>query len=163
MVRELFLVRHAEAETANYGMKDVERSLTPDGEVMASKMGKFLAKVITSTDHILSSISMRTRQTTALLAEQLQYNPVQVEFTEELYEASTRILLRVINGLSDEYKKVVIVGHNPSITYLAEYVTGNEIGNVTPAGIVHLKLKGSWAEVSEKNMDLLQYYDPAIV
>lgn len=162
MPNELFLVRHAEAENSNIQIKDVDRPLTPDGEIIASKAGKFLGNLIQSPDLMLSSNSVRTTQTSYLLAEQIQYNASQISFTEELYEASTRILMRVINGIEDNYKKVVLIGHNPSISFLSEYITGAEIGNVNPAGIVHIKFDVPWNEISEKNADLVQYYDSSL-
>lgn len=163
MTKQLFLMRHAEAEEAEYGVKDIDRNLTGDGEIVASKMGRLLSGVIDNMEHVLCSTAMRTRQTAGMLAEQLQFNPVNIDFTQELYEASTRILLRLVNELDDEYSKVIIVGHNPSITYLTEYVSGAAIDSVSPAGIVELKHEGRWAEISEKNMDLIQYYDPSVV
>lgn len=163
MPKDLFLVRHAQAEEADFGVKDFDRLLTPDGEIMASKIGKVLSDLVHNPDAILSSSSMRTKQTTALLTEQLQFNPVQIEVLDDLYEASTRILLRVINELGAGLNKVVIVGHNPSISYLAEYVTGAEIGNVAPAGFVHLNYDGEWNEISAKNMELVNYHLPSEV
>lgn len=160
MNKELFLVRHAEADSTNFDIKDIERPLTSDGEIDASKLGKTMAELLGTPDLILSSTAIRTRTTTALLAEQLGYDPVNVDFLEDLYESSTRILLRVINELEEKNTKVVIVAHNPAITYLAEYVSGAVIGNVSPAGLVHLKFKGSWAEVSQNNMELVKYHQP---
>lgn len=161
MNKELFLVRHAEADATNFDIKDIERPLTPDGEIDASKLGKMMADLLGTPDLILSSTAVRTRTTTAMLAEQLGYDPVNVDYDEDLYESSTRILLRVITELEDKNNKVVIVAHNPAITYLAEYVSGAVIGNVSPAGLVHLKFKGSWAEVSQNNMELVKYHKPA--
>ncbi|MEP3388638.1 MAG: histidine phosphatase family protein [Reichenbachiella sp.] len=160
MNKELFLVRHAEADSTNFDIKDIERPLTSDGEIDASKLGKTMADLLGTPDLILSSTAIRTRTTTALLAEQLGYDPVNVDFLEDLYESSTRILLRVINELEEKNNKVVIVAHNPAITYLAEYVSGAVIGNVSPAGLVHLKFDGAWAEVSQNNMELVKYHKP---
>lgn len=160
MNKELFLVRHAEADSTNFDIKDIERPLTSDGEIDASKLGKTMSELMGTADLILSSTATRTRATTALIAEQLGYDPVNVDFLDDLYESSTRILLRVINELDNEKNKVVIVAHNPAITYLAEYITGAVIGNVAPAGLVHLKYQGSWAEISQGNADLAKYHKP---
>ncbi|MEO9964386.1 MAG: histidine phosphatase family protein [Reichenbachiella sp.] len=161
MSRELFLVRHAEANSTNFDIKDIDRPLTSDGEIDASKLGKTMSDLFGTPDLILSSTALRTRTTTAMVAEQLGYDPVNIDFLEDLYESSTRILLRVINELDDKNNKVVIVAHNPAITYLAEYVSGDVIGNVSPAGLVHLKFDGAtWAEISKGNMELVKYHRP---
>ncbi len=163
MPKELFLMRHAEAENSDYRIKDIERPLTSDGEIMASKVGKFLSKLIKRPDEIMCSPAVRTQVTSEMIAEQLQFNLANVEIKEELYEASTRILLRVINALDEKSKKVIIVAHNPSIPYLSEYLTGAEVGNIIPAGVVHLKFEGAWEEVSQGNVDLVHYYSPEFI
>lgn len=160
MNKELYLVRHAEADSTNFDIKDIERPLTSDGEIDASKLGKTMAEMLGTPDLILSSTSVRTRTTTALIAEQLGYDPVNVDFLEDLYESSTRILLRVINELDEKNNVVVIVAHNPAITYLAEYVSGAAIGNVSPSGLVHLNFKGAWTEISQNNVNLVKYHKP---
>lgn len=157
---KLFLVRHGEADSQNFDIKDIERPLTPVGEIDASKVGKLLAKRMKSPDLIMSSTAIRTRRTTELVAEQLGYDPVNVDYKEELYETSTRILLKFINEISDEKEIVIIVAHNPAITYLAEYITGNVIGNVKPAGVVHVEYDGSWSDIAQKNATLIKYFYP---
>ncbi|MFY0625703.1 MAG: histidine phosphatase family protein [Reichenbachiella sp.] len=163
MPKELFLIRHAETENPELGLKDIDRQLTADGEIESSKIGKFLSKLVNDPDLVLSSTSQRTRQTVGLIAEQLQCNPSNIDYQEDLYESSTRILLRVINSMLEKNEKVIVVGHNPSITFLAEYITGAEIGSVSPAGIVHIKNEGSWAEITQNSSDLVQYYDPSML
>lgn len=160
MNKQLFLVRHAEADSTNFDIKDIERPLTSDGEIDASKLGKMMSELHGTPDLILSSTAVRTRATTALIAEQLGYDPVNVDFLEDLYELSTRILLRVVNEIEEKHQSVVIVAHNPAITYLAEYVSGAVIGNVAPSGLVHLEYTGAWAEISQDNVSLVKYHKP---
>ncbi len=162
MKKELFLIRHAEAEPQETGGKDIDRNLTPDGEIVASKCGNFLSSILPNPDVVMCSSSVRTVQTAGRIVEQLDYSTDRIVSSEELYEASTRILLRVVNELEDAVKKAVLIVHNPSISYLSEYITGAEIGNVSPAGIVHVSYEGAWAEISEKSADLVQYYPPYI-
>ena len=160
MRKELFLIRHAEAEQQEIGSKDFDRILTPEGEIVASKCGNFLSNLVASPDALICSSSMRTRQTAGRIVEQIQFDSSAIEMSDEIYEASTRILMRVVNELSEEKNKVILVGHNPAISYLAEYITGAEIGGVPPAGIVHMSVDISWAEISDKSVDLVQFYPP---
>ncbi|MGL1885940.1 MAG: histidine phosphatase family protein [Reichenbachiella sp.] len=157
MTKTLLLIRHAEADSTNFDIKDIERPLTSDGEIMASKVGRYLKKADLEPDAIMASTALRTRQTAGFFVEQLSFDANKIELNENLYEASTRILLGVINNIDPDLDNVVIVAHNPGISYLAEYMTGEIIGNVSPAGIIQLKFDGDWAEISEKNMDLVSY------
>lgn len=160
MSKHLFLIRHAEADAYNFDIKDIDRPLTPDGEIMASKVGRYLKKNTCQPQAILVSPALRTRQTGGFLVEQIDFDPKKIQIEESLYEASTRILLRVINELPNHCDTVVIVAHNPAVSYLSEYMTGEIVGNVSPAGIVEMSYEGDWAEFSQNNVELVQYTTP---
>lgn len=161
MNRELFLIRHAQAEVVDFNQKDIERNLTQEGCQDAMRLGNLLKTAEIKPDYILCSTADRTRETAGYICEQIEYDPNKIYFTEELYESSVRIMLGAVNGLSDAYEKVFLIAHNPAISYLAEYATGEVVGNVSPAGMVHLRLKNlAWGELSQDNAELVKYYDP---
>lgn len=161
MDRELFLIRHAQAEMADMNQNDRDRYLTAQGSQDAMRLGNFMKNKQIEADYIACSTSMRTRETVGYICEQIEFDPQKIHFSEDLYESSVRIILNVINNLNDSYQKVYIVSHNPAITYLAEYVTGEVLGNVSPCGMVHLKLKNmSWNKLSQDNAKLVKYYNP---
>ncbi|GAB3334927.1 phosphohistidine phosphatase SixA [Marivirga atlantica] len=161
MVKNLYLIRHAQAEEHTADKKDVERQLTSKGYQDASKIGVWFKEKGIHPDIIVHSFSKRTTETVERLNEQLGVDPDHIESSEEIYEASARILLKVITEIPAEMRSAFIVGHNPSISYLSEYVTGAEIGHVQTAGIVHIQVPfTSWQEVSEKNCDFIDYIAP---
>ena len=96
-----------------------------------------------------------------LLAEQFKYERHKILYDEDIYKASVRSLLSIINNQKDTYSQVLIVGHNPVLTYLAEYLTKKEIGSIAPCGVVHLTCEAdSWMEFSEGNAKLEDYIYP---
>ena len=110
---------------------------------------------------IISSDAVRAQTTAILLAEQLKYERHKIQYTEEIYKASVRSLLSLINDQKDAFTQVLIVGHNPVLTYLAEYLTKEEIGSIAPCGVVHLTCEAeSWMEFSEGNVQLEDYMFP---
>jgi phosphohistidine phosphatase len=161
MDRELFLIRHAQAEMADMNQNDKDRCLTAQGSQDAMRLGNLMKSKHIEADYIACSTSMRTRETAEYICEQIEFDPQKIYFSEDLYESSVRIILNVINNLNDSYQKVYIISHNPAITYLAEYVTGEVLGNVSPCGMVHLKLKNmSWNMLSQDKAKLVKYYNP---
>jgi len=161
MVKNLYLIRHAQAEEHNPHKKDVERHLTSKGYQDASKIGLWFKEKGVIPDLVLLSHSQRTIETMERLNEQLGIDTDHIESSEDIYEASARILLKAITEIPAEMRSVFIIGHNPSISYLAEYITGAEIGNVQTAGIAHIQVPfTSWQEVSEKNCDYVDYISP---
>lgn len=115
-------------------------------------------------DIIITSSAVRAKTTASLIAEQIAYNTSKIHINEEIYEASIRSLLKVVNQLKDEWDSVLIVGHNPSITYLSEYLTSEEIGDMTTCGVAKIKFNtNSWLEVSEGLGKLVSYEYPDLL
>ena len=108
-------------------------------------------------DVIFSSISVRTRQTVGYIQEGLNYPEEHISFHEEIYEASTGSLLKFINSIKNEYQSAMIVGHNPSISYLCEYLTDEVIGNVPTGGILKITFDFSSWELISKSTGSLEW------
>lgn len=161
MAKEIFLIRHAHAEDMQRDTKDIDRVLTDDGCQDAMRMGKLLAKNGHIPDLILSSVAERARETTKYFCEQLGTELEKVVFAEDLYESSVRLLLGTICKTPDQYHKIYLVAHNPSISFLAESLTGEVIGNMAPGAVVHLESDvTSWQEVSQNSFHMRQFFDP---
>ncbi|MEL7004873.1 MAG: histidine phosphatase family protein, partial [Bacteroidota bacterium] len=146
------------------GQQDTDRELNSIGLQNSTRMGIYLSNQPNGFDIIISSPAVRAKTTAMLLAEQIKYDTHKVHLNPEIYEASIRTLLRVVNQLKDEWNNVLIVGHNPSITYLAEYLTKSEIGNMTTCGLASIGFHvDEWEEVSEGTGDLLFYQYPDLL
>jgi phosphohistidine phosphatase len=149
MNKVLLIVRHAQAEQTNNVQKDFSRELNTTGYADSSRMGRYLASKKLMPDAVFSSPAHRARTTAQLLAEQLGFNYDLIVFDQEIYEASVRKLMQLINGLAETQTQVMIVGHNPHLTYLAEYLTQQEIGNIPTCGVVAITFGNQpWKEVS---------------
>ncbi|WPP50252.1 SixA phosphatase family protein [Catalinimonas niigatensis] len=161
MVKNLFLVRHAESSEAVAGIKDIERELTAKGYRDAPRLGRYLFELNIHPDAMFSSNAQRARATAELMAEQLKYEIHKIEFSEDLYNASVRTLLRIINEAKDDWHTLIIIAHNPAVSYLAEYLSREAIGNIVPGGVVNLTFEiEGWKEVSEGTGKLLSTIDP---
>jgi phosphohistidine phosphatase len=157
-MKNLFLVRHAQAVENTGRATDLYRNLTPLGFRNATKIGRKIFEMDIQPDMIFSSHSERTRSTAELIAEQIKFDAQKIEFTEELYEASARTLFAFIKNFNDEWNHVLIIGHNPSITYFAEYITHQSIGVVSPAGLVYIQFEvDQWNLIDEGNGKFIKY------
>jgi phosphohistidine phosphatase len=157
-VKSLILVRHAESSTANSGQKDFERALTNTGIQDASRLGIYLANRKFIPDVILSSNARRAEQTAQLIAEQMGIGEMKLKYMEELYEASVRILMNVLEAIDPKIENVMIIGHNPSLTYLCEYLTGIEMERFEAAGACRVDLHHhSWDQLTKGNCRFIEY------
>ena len=161
MSKTLFLLRHAMASERSGDQKDFDRELNSVGLQNSTRMGLNFTNKSFNFDIIISSPAVRASQTANLIAEQLKYETSKIHYNEEIYEASVRTLLQVINKMKDDWNTVLLVGHNPAISYLSEYLTNQEVGNITTCGVVQIKFDlDSWQEVSEHTGDFVNYEYP---
>jgi phosphohistidine phosphatase len=161
MVKSLILVRHAQSEPYSPVIKDEERELTATGVADASRMGKHLQSLQVNPDMIVASPAYRTITTAQLLAEQLGYDLSTIKIEPTLYESSMRNLMAVVNGLNEKHEQVMIVSHNPTLTYLAEYITHAEIGTLPTCGSVHIQFENlPWNQVSGNTGKLVWFEYP---
>ena len=149
MPKKLILVRHAKAVKDVPGLKDFDRPLNDKGSQDAPRMGKQLFDRGIKPDAWISSPSERTKMTAELFGEQFKIELDTIIYNENIFEGSARILLNVINEFNDLWNTVILFGHNPGISYLAEFLTKAEIGDMPTSGIVSVDFDiNSWKEVS---------------
>jgi len=160
----LYLLRHAQSAEKQVGQSDKERDLTSRGLKDSLIIGDYLKKHFFPVDQIVTSTAVRALETSRLIIDGLKIDPDKIVSEDELYEASTRTFLEVINNFDDGFQNILCVGHNPVISYLAEYITKSEIGSMETAGLVIIKLNvKSWKEVSQGNGELISYVYPELL
>lgn len=149
-MKKLVLIRHAKSEESNAGTKDFDRSLNPRGFSDAPKMGLRLKELGETPQFVISSPAERARLTAQFVLEQVGFESDNIHWEEEVYEASARVLMNIVNGISEEYDTVWMFGHNPGFTYLAEYLTSEAFGNIHTCGVFAMTFEvEKWAEISQ--------------
>jgi phosphohistidine phosphatase len=115
----LILLRHAKSSWDHPGLDDFERPLADRGLKAAPRMGAYLQSQSIQTDLIVCSSSVRTRQTLALIAPQLENQPKAI-FEDDLYLATASNLLERIQALPARAHTVTLIGHNPGFHDVAQ-------------------------------------------
>ena len=143
-------MRHAEAAAKEARQEDKSRELTQSGVKDALHTGAWLREQNTNWDLIVSSSAIRAEQTALMVAEGMKLDHPRIVLEDVLFDASVRQLLDYVNNIEDAYQSVLIVGHNPAISYLAEYLTKADIGDMAPGAVVIIRFElSSWKLVSE--------------
>lgn len=156
MAITLYIVRHAKAEDRAIFMTDFDRELVSDGIMAAARMGRYLRGKQVNPDQIITSLAPRAKSTAHVIAEQLGYSVEQLVGDEKLYEGGPKAYLAAINALPSSVQSVMIVGHNPDVSYLAEYLTHQDIGSMSKGAVVAVTFDNlNWAEVSGRTGSVL--------
>jgi phosphohistidine phosphatase len=117
-LKTILLMRHAEAQFEQGDQTDFDRTLTPDGEKMASQTGALLKAHGMNICRILASAASRTLHTAQLVAAQACPTAPLVPLSE-LYACSTERLVSTLfrHCCSDE-DSILLVAHNPGVSGL---------------------------------------------
>jgi len=159
--KTLILVRHAKSSWRDASLNDIERPLNKKGSKDAPKMGKHMARLELVPEVIYSSPGLRALSTARLISAELEIKPSDIKIDEDIYTFNRDNLLQVVQSLSDKHQKVMIVGHNPAITELTNYLAGCGIDNIPTCGIAVLKFPPiSWKKIGKKKAVLASFDYP---
>lgn len=117
----VFLVRHAQAIEAGPRRSDEARFLTPDGRATARKVGARLAEEGMRFDAVLTSPLVRAVQTAELMAQSIGFVGVVESFFALAPGAPPRL---VAEELASHGEAVAVFGHEPTISALGAFLTG---------------------------------------
>lgn len=116
MRRTLILTRHAKSSWDNPGLSDHARPLNKRGRESAAAIGAWLKEKRWLPDELLSSSSVRTRETW----ERMGLDAERQRFTDDLYHASPDRMFRLLSAATGE--TVLMLGHNPGIAGFADAI-----------------------------------------
>jgi len=137
-VKKLYLLRHAKAEK-NALCEDFERKITKSGKEDLEKLFLRLQNYNIKADIIFSSPAKRTAMTAQKLAKFYSFTKEKIIFKENLYEANAMDLFEFLKGLNDELNELFLVGHNPAIIELAEFLSPLYLGSFATSSMLCLE------------------------
>jgi phosphohistidine phosphatase len=162
----LTLIRHAKSSRDNPQLPDNLRPLNPRGLRDAPAMGKYLDTTFRfAPDIIVSSPATRAIHTARLIAEGIGYGEWQIKQDERIYEAPVSSLLEVIREQPDKNAHVCLVGHNPGMENLTNWLCGTTaVENAVTCAVIMLELDiESWEKTDAGKARLREYIYPALI
>ncbi len=150
-MKTLVLVRHAKSSWDHAGLRDFERPLSERGLHDAPIMASYLKGLNIIPDAIISSPAMRAYSTAEIMAQTLHGSTHALLSIDDIYEAHSQELLGFIKKTSDYQHVLMLVGHNPSITNLANTLTHQFIDNIPTCGVLTIDFDvDGWQQVDAR-------------
>ena len=148
-MKRLILVRHAKSSWKNPGLQDFARPLNGRGKQNAPMMGKRLLGSGILPEVVVSSPAKRAWSTARLIASEIHFKEENLIADPEVYEADVDTLMEIIGNFSGAWQDVMLVGHNPGLTDLAEMLTDQAFGNLPTCAICCIEFAvENWSEIS---------------
>lgn len=141
-MKHIIFVRHARAEEDSGAFPDFERSLTSNGKSTSEKMANKFREKEKAPMVFITSPAFRAYETALVFARVLKYKPDNVILKNELYtDPNLNVLGDILSEMDDSVDTVVLFGHNPSFTELADRLSKNGCDFLPKAGIVCLAFR----------------------
>ena len=159
-MKTLYLLRHAKSSWKFPELDDFDRPLNKRGQGDAPLMGKRLQRQNILPDLIISSPARRAKHTAQEVAQSMGYSSTAILYDEAVYEASAETLLTTLQTVDNRVAVLLLAGHNPGLTDLANKLTPHYIDNIVTAGVVAIQfLTDDWAKVGKSSPGQFLWYD----
>ncbi|KDN96383.1 SixA phosphatase family protein [Hydrogenovibrio marinus] len=162
-LRELLLVRHAKSDWKE-DLEDIDRPLSEKGKKAAGRLGQWLQDKNLIPTYILVSPAQRAQQTFKRLKFSKDICPHLT--LDDLYLATQEQLIETLAQIPTHYERVMIIGHNPGLEELAQYLEHENHCDdcetrLFPTGsLAHFILPNSWENLSAGSGKLVQFIRP---
>jgi len=130
-------------------LSDFDRPLNRRGHSEAEAMGRRLLELHLVPASLLSSNARRAEQTAEIVARELGVGAGNIRTDEALYLAPADEILRIVRSTVPDTPHLMIVGHNPGISEVANLLAPNRAfgGLTTGAACSFTFDTNSWADV----------------
>jgi phosphohistidine phosphatase len=165
-MKKLFLLRHAHTE--KNAKDDFHRILTNEGKDKCKIVANILQEHISDIDMIFSSSAIRTEQTVQNILMHSKDPKINIEYERELYNSSSEKLFQFLHDVFTDYKSILLVNHNPSISILGNSLATNSIDSNDHSDLTQGFSPGSlalyhsdinsWSELQPYNSKLISFW-----
>ncbi|MGC8864718.1 MAG: SixA phosphatase family protein [Bacteroidales bacterium] len=148
-MKTLIVVRHAKSSWEFPDLEDTQRPLLDKGKKRTQKVINHLIKSrFRRPDLIFSSHAVRALETARMFARAFEYPENQIIQSKTIYEGDKNMITDQFFGLDEEIKSVMIVGHNPTLTYFVNQWLSDPIEWIPTSGVVVLRIPAkNWQEI----------------
>ncbi|MDP4282605.1 MAG: phosphohistidine phosphatase SixA [Bacteroidota bacterium] len=118
-MKTLYLVRHGKSSWEEPGLSDQERPLTEKGIRKTDRIAEYLAGRNNKLDLIYCSPATRAKETAKIIANKVGTPENKICFERKIYDAYYDRILDLIYAAPNDADSLMILGHNPTITQVA--------------------------------------------
>ncbi len=160
-MKTLLLVRHAKSSWNDADISDIDRPLKRSGVKDALEVSAKLKSLKVSPDIIITSPAVRAITTALIFARTLKYQYNQIVINEIVYDFSKDALLPLLHNIDDKNDVVMLVGHDPSLTNLLNYLTGKTFEKIPTSSVAKISFRVKhWQKITPENGRLVFIESP---
>jgi len=152
--RELLLLRHGKSSWESIG-SDFDRPLTDNGQQHVERVALYLQQNKLIPDFILSSPAQRAMHTATIICHSLGIEPATIHTDSQIYNARYEDLFSAISQCPQQSRRVLLIGHNPSLEELVDALVPKSNEHLSPATLVQLHTDNDWQHIQASSTSLI--------
>ncbi len=149
-MKTLHIIRHGKSSWDLPGISDVDRPLIEKGIANNYLMAERLKQKYAVPELIYSSPANRAFHTSIIFSQTLEINFNNIIIKSIIYEGEAFEIIELIKETKSSINNLMIVGHNPVFTDLANLYLPDSIENVPTSGIVSLQFDIKHWDIRDK-------------
>lgn len=160
-MKTLTILRHAKSSWRDATLDDHDRPLNARGKRDAPEMAARIKHAGIRPSLIISSSANRAWTTAKEIAREISYPPEFLHREKSLYHAGVRSLLDILAEQDVGFNSILMVGHNPGFTDLANYLIPDLTDNIPTCGFVSMLIdRDDWDLHDVEDVKLAAYDYP---
>jgi len=156
-MKTVYFIRHAKSSWSDMSLRDHDRPLNKRGKRDAPFMAEKLKELGVEPDAIITSTALRAKTTALHFASVFDLSGSRLQEEPAIYEAYSSNILKIVQNTSDDFDTILVFGHNPGFTMVANsFVGGEDIDNVPTCGIVKVVADVSnWRDLKKSKGEVI--------
>jgi len=160
-MKQLTLIRHGAAASAQGKQKDFARVLNERGRAEAVSIAQQLKQQRFNFDQMYCSPAQRALTTAQIIHDTLKPNTRPLLADQALYNFELEPLYRFIEMIDDDIQHAVIVAHNPGLSYLVNTLLREPVYCMSTCTAVQIQLNiDQWVDIKNHCGQLLTIDNP---
>ncbi len=160
-MKTVYFIRHAKSSWKDPELDDIDRPLNKRGRRDAPFMGELLYMEGVRPDKLLTSPANRALTTARFFLEALHLTDNELEVIPRIYEAYPEDVMEVIRSRPESEHTIMVFGHNPTFTALANRFSTEPIINVPTCGIFRVDSDAeSWTGFGGGKSIMTEFHRP---
>lgn len=157
-MKVLLITRHAKASREDVSLPDFERPILPKGKKRTLQVCEDLKRLHLKPDFIITSSAKRTKETVKIIANEFLLSEEKIQENKKFYLAGIDDWLDAITLADNNIDTLMLVGHNPTVSYLTNYFSPHQKVEALPTSATAcIKFNcDDWMQISAQNAEYIE-------
>ncbi|MFT5889123.1 MAG: phosphohistidine phosphatase [Zhongshania sp.] len=161
-MKTIYLLRHAKSDWNDDQLSDAERPITKRGKRDCQLIASEIQRSERSFKHVYCSTAKRAQETLKrFTVDSTIFDNATIQHDEALYTFEAPKLLNWLKDLPQSQDHAFIIGHNPALVELANYLYDGKIGHVGTCTFMELEINVEyWDQLRADSAKLTEIIRP---